>query len=474
MGNKITRGKTVKHGATDEEIREFMTHVRPLDLLVFRGSEIFSKTIRVLETAVTGSGEISHVEMCITRELCPSIGPLKAKSKGTLDGDRTLLSWGSTASGPLNDGVPNAETGKSKFGVQIRILYDLVKNYLQSPDANVGVCRLHENPAMQLPREPLEDFLLRRQRLTSRLTKAYADYNGTAYDANALSLLSALFPQLRGIHNATTPVTAKFFNMNKWLFCSEFVARVYIDIGVITDATDGKVDGQILKAEHVLPVDFIGFDTDPNGIRVSICDKPIWIKPMAGYKRSALERMGTVVHNTVPFASLVLTYPSAATFAEAAKPSARRLTDSSASSSHSSSSSASTSSSASSVLAESSSPAFTDSAPSPPSSPADVPADVQADAQADAQADLPADVQAADQAAEAPEAVAALAAAAEALPRDCSDSQCDGTNDDASSDGGSFRPATARPIVSDSAAMIIQDSKPKKIGKLRKLIARGK
>lgn len=297
MGNKLARGKSIKSGASDAEIREFLKYVRPLDLLVFRGTEVFSKAIRVLETAVTGSGEISHVELCITREWCPSIGPLKVSSRGAVDGDRTLLSWGSTASGPLNDGVMNAETGKSKFGVQVRVLYDLVANYLKAPGGNVGVCRLHDNPTNQRPGEPLVDYTARKVGLIATLQKAYADYNGATYNANMLALLSALFPQLRCVNNASAPLLASFLNSNKWLFCSEFVATVYIDIGVITDATDGVEDGKTLNPSNVIPVDFIGFDTDSDGIRRSICDKPVWVKPLDTKPQSVLERMGTVVHN---------------------------------------------------------------------------------------------------------------------------------------------------------------------------------
>lgn len=304
MGNKLTLGsKSLKSGATDADIREFLKHVRPLDLLVFRGTEVFSKTIRIAEALATGSGEISHVEMCITRELCPSIAPLRVKTSSPVD-LRTLLSWGSTASGPLNDGVKSAETGKSHFGVQVRVLYDLIRNYLASPGGNVGVCRLHENPALQRPREPLDAYLARRADLVAALQRAYADYNGATYNANILALLSALFPQLRGIHGASSAITAKFFGMNKWLFCSEFVATVYIHIGVITDETDGAADGKVLDPAHVVPVDFIGFDTDSNGLTNSICDKPVWAKQNTSAKQSALERMGTVVHNIVPIANL--------------------------------------------------------------------------------------------------------------------------------------------------------------------------
>jgi len=274
MGASCTKPKVIASTATPEEIDEFLSRVRPLDLIVFRGGEGVSTMITKLEKQETGNGTISHVEVAITREWCSKIKGLAAE----LPAD-TLMSWGSTMSGKLNDGVDNAETGKMKFGVQVRILRDLVKAYLSNPDANVGVCRLIDNPIERRFGEPLEDYLDRARKLKYKIAGAYEEYNGVMYNPKPLSLLGALFPMLRPLRHAADDVINKFVATNKWLFCSEFAAALYCYIGVITDATDGKIDGKTLKPEDVLPVDFVGADQDADGIVNPICEMPPkWVK----------------------------------------------------------------------------------------------------------------------------------------------------------------------------------------------------
>jgi hypothetical protein len=238
-----------KEYISEDRIEEFISRIRPLDLIVFRGSGV-SKLITTLEKHKTGNGDISHVGIAINRQWCDLI-----KS----DSDEMFV-WESTMSAPLDGNTYNVETGKMKFGVQLRSLRELIPDYLSS--GNVGWCELIENPIDG------DAELVRK-----KINEAYELYNGTDYNANPLALLGALFPAMRPLRNASLELVGK---KNKWLFCSEFVATVYIHLGVITDSTDGIEDGNILDPADIVPVDFTGYDAD-DGIVMPICRQPLWI-----------------------------------------------------------------------------------------------------------------------------------------------------------------------------------------------------
>jgi hypothetical protein len=182
-------------------------------------------------------------------------------------------------SGSLNDGAVNAETGGATFGVQIRVLEGLLRHYLSKPEANVGLCRLLDNPTCQRKGETAEAYVERSKQLKEALNRAYDKYDGQLYNANPLSLLGSMFPAMRKIRDGANEMISKFVDVNKWLFCSQLVAVIYIETGIINDETDGVDDGRVLDAADVLPVDFLGADSDKDGIRNAICEtSPIWIK----------------------------------------------------------------------------------------------------------------------------------------------------------------------------------------------------
>lgn len=277
VGDRVITG--VSSTASLPQIQDFLRQVKPLDLLVFRGADGVSSLIRGLSAFTNGSSEASHVEVAISREWCPRINPIMGTFDGKQNTDQTLYSWGSTASGPLNDGTYNAETGKAKFGVQVRNLEDLVMHYLTKPNANVGLCRLKDNPINKRSTETEDQYKTRSAQLVQNLSNAYDRYNGVMYDINPFSLLGSMFPKLRPLRKLTTDELSKVMDADKWLFCSEFVATLYIAVGVINDETDGVKDGKTLNPSDVIPVDFLGRDMDKDGIVIAICDyPPLWIK----------------------------------------------------------------------------------------------------------------------------------------------------------------------------------------------------
>lgn len=256
---KCFRCKSLTSSATPKDIDNFIKRIEPLDLLVFRGADVVSNTIRVLQKMQNADDSFSHVEVAITREWCSKIKNISTP----LD---TMYSWGSTLSGNLNDGVVNIETGKSKFGVQIRSLHDLVTAYIKTPGANVGVCNLINNPTKRRNGESDVQYTSRCIILKRNIARAYKKYNSCYYEFNPTALLGALFPRLRFLRDITE-ILIDIEVVDKWLFCSEFVALIYIATGVI-DST--------VCAANVVPVDFNGAETDVGGIGL-ICGDAKWI-----------------------------------------------------------------------------------------------------------------------------------------------------------------------------------------------------
>lgn len=86
-------------------------------------------------------------------------------------------------------------------------------------------------------------------------------YGNRVYNMSLLDLLSALYPvlrPLRGLKYKVLKGLGKIFQKSKKikeekLFCSQFVAIVYKELGLI----DRK-----MNVKNFVPVDFLGFDLD--------------------------------------------------------------------------------------------------------------------------------------------------------------------------------------------------------------------
>ncbi len=255
---------------TDQpDIDAFINNIRPFDLLVFKGGDGISNIIRSLERKFTKLDTVSHVEIAIDFVHCTAM-----KAKNAADG--RLFAWGSTMSGKLNDGVNDAETGGATFGVQLRDLRDELIAYSRNPNANVGYARLISNPVSREAGEDEAHYNNRMEHLTGKVNDAYQRYIHRGYDANPMALIGAIAPRTRVLRRLCECFSPA--RINNLLFCSEFVASLYIDLGIITDATDGVVDGQLLNPKDIVPVDFVGGESDINGVKVNICEPVVWLK----------------------------------------------------------------------------------------------------------------------------------------------------------------------------------------------------
>jgi hypothetical protein len=214
-------------------------NIKPLDIILFKGDEIVSKTIRLLQRIKLGTSKVndfSHVGMVvdstiINREIYPWIE------------DNKLYIFESTLSGKLSDGIYNVE-GKSFFGTQVRDLEQVVMKY-----QILGWSRLLDNPIDFIP-----NFM-------NIFTEIFMKYNSVKYDTNMISLLSALFPSIRCMRNSAE----KFFNTQGYLFCSELCFKMYQELGLYSTEFD---------ARNIVPVDFIG-ETRKDEDIPNLFEKPI-------------------------------------------------------------------------------------------------------------------------------------------------------------------------------------------------------
>lgn len=250
MGDDITLKKLEK-----KPFLEVKVQMQPLDLLLFRGKGKPSEFIQWLEETMLGNGIFSHCGIVVSQELMPW---LKFLEPGA------LYVWESTMSIPIGnfvDGVPNIETGKGWFGVQIRPLEDVIKAYTDiEEEAYVAWTPLLASPWINMDRKSLQKII----------RKLHKEIGTKTYELNFLELLASIFPCLRPLRDETewiednvqhilrswNLVEPQDENSDMFYFCSELVAEIYQKVGVIDPS---------LNPSDVLPMDFLGYDQDGIG-----------------------------------------------------------------------------------------------------------------------------------------------------------------------------------------------------------------
>lgn len=216
--------KLVKEGYNYNDIKD---KIQPLDLILFRGSDFVSDTIRLLEyTALNNNwaDDYSHCGIIITRDLLDD--PRLEEGK--------LYIWESTMSGKLGQNVYNID-GKTFLGVQVRKFDDLIVAYDQPRASAISWCRLQNNPLLDINKK---------EQIKQKFLTCFQEYNGRRYNINLYGLLSTLYKHMRFLRK---PI-AKILHTNNWIFCSELLALAYKSIGVLDESVNEK---------DVLPVDFI-------------------------------------------------------------------------------------------------------------------------------------------------------------------------------------------------------------------------
>jgi hypothetical protein len=212
-----------KEGIKYKDIKE---KIKPLDLIVFRGSDFVSDSISMVQNLRLGQGEWTHVGLIITTDFIPIKNGVPGK----------LYVWESTMSGKvLGDGVNDLENNKGTFGVQIRDFEEVVDKYDNNSETKIGWCSLLNNPIATDPAKVKET-----------LTRLHSEIGNATYDYNFCNLFSTMFCTCSTLRRSV------FGHSNKY-FCSELVTKIYIELGIISKNVD---------PEKVAPAELLGFTND--------------------------------------------------------------------------------------------------------------------------------------------------------------------------------------------------------------------
>ena len=214
--------------------------LKPLDLLLFRSSDPVSDGISKAQQLLMGEGAFSHVGIVVNRS-CTGLRELAPGVPYVLE---------STVGGVLGNGVYNTE-GEAFLGVQMRRLDQLLSNCRRDGGIRIASAALRRNPWDSRTRP--------RKQLRRDIKAAVHKYHGARYDANCVSLLSALVPKLRPCASSLE----KLLGTEAWLFCSELAASVYRDLGVLPQST---------LVSTVLPMDFVA--TSSEKVPVGLFEPP--------------------------------------------------------------------------------------------------------------------------------------------------------------------------------------------------------
>jgi len=213
--------------------------LNPFDLVLFSGSDVISSAIKFAEKRELKDmsiypiqnqiGMFSHVGIIVTSDILDH--------PNVLPGKKYILE--STASGAHGYGVPNID-GKTFIGVQIRDLDILIEAYLKPVDNKISIAKLINNPFLGTDSPNLKE----------RFTTLYKDINGMPYDFNLIDLGCTIFEWCRRYRSLADRIVGS----GTWLFCSELVAIVYKDFGILP-ATVDPID--------ISPMGYLGY-TSPS------------------------------------------------------------------------------------------------------------------------------------------------------------------------------------------------------------------
>lgn len=258
---------------------EIKDKLRPFDLVAFRGGDLISNLVTTLETYAIGIGTFSHVGMIVTSDILPQ-ATANGRCVKLIPGKAYLFESTFTYSfAGLGDGIPDIVTGKADFGVQLRDLEEVIPRYIIDEQTKVAWCPLKNNPFNEIPGEAQVNLKKRRGILRKVFGDFFHRYEDRLYEISIIGLFSAMFPSLRLIRDIRDSIfTALYSTLHLcgldnnrsgpagWQFCSELVANVYQDIGVISPSFNPK---------NVVPIDFFGCDVD--GLP-ALVEPPVFIK----------------------------------------------------------------------------------------------------------------------------------------------------------------------------------------------------
>jgi hypothetical protein len=227
-GEKITEvinSRLQENHEIKDVVKVDIKDIKPLDCIFFRGTELVSTSIVLMEQLTMGRGEWSHVGIVINKETMPS---LNVK-------DDCLYVWESTMSSKYSivtgDNTVDAESNEAVFGVQIRKLESVVTNSLKL-GVKVGWGKLICNPIDRKENETDILFNQRIEMLHTILDDVHTANYHRPYTKNVFRLLAAMFTCGSSCCRKTCCPG------ENWRFCSQFVSIVYENIGVMDKSYD--------------------------------------------------------------------------------------------------------------------------------------------------------------------------------------------------------------------------------------------
>lgn len=242
--------------------------IESLDLIMFRGSDLVSKAIIGIESRVDKTdAQFSHVGIAIRAE---HLMPALKESEAAWLKPGNLYVFESTGSGSLSDNVKNVD-GRSFLGVQLRNLDEVARAYdAASEDTRLAL----------LPLKPE----LRPAQLATVVRAAYDKYNGIFYDASVVDMAAAACRCMRCVRDCGCFQRMRdwFYKCccgpcchtlpSGWMFCSELVANIYRDVGILPEG----------DPQNVIPQDFV---PTPNGTKTYDSDHnvPVLFGPLVRF-----------------------------------------------------------------------------------------------------------------------------------------------------------------------------------------------
>jgi hypothetical protein len=228
-----------------QDIKTIFTKIKPLDLILFSGNNFLSRTIKLVEKEKIGLGTISHVGIVVNKELLPHIKELEYNQ---------LYIWESTNSRIKVSNHPKDILGKSKFGVQIRNLKEVIEFYLKY-QGRVFWGKLNNHPFRIKEKDSLSTYHQRKMDIIKTFKEIEINYGNSSFNLSFIDLAASVFPSLRPLRSFKKKLKKLFFKKKKKsksyipFFCSEFVAMIYKSISLLDENIDPA---------NVVPVDFLG------------------------------------------------------------------------------------------------------------------------------------------------------------------------------------------------------------------------
>jgi len=261
---------TVNNLKSFDEIKSF---ILPFDSICFRGDNIVSDAIALIQKYELSINTFTHIGMVVTSDILPSYHYNNVEFILTPGKFYILEST-------MSNNMPDLISQKGKFGVQLRDLEEIIPHHIHNQKTRVAWCQLINNPFKIVENRPL---------LQQQFIQFFHDYYPRRYEIDPIGLLSSIITPLRPLRDKRDKIYSKIWkNMHKnalekdipivnYQFCSELVASCYQMLGIY---------GKHVNTKDIVPMDFFGDNVDHIE---RVLDHPIYIKDWDYKDEKAIE-----------------------------------------------------------------------------------------------------------------------------------------------------------------------------------------